>query len=43
MLFARTPAEVLDIVTLGGANGTGGFFPSGLNGFFGPSGTSQAG
>ena len=37
MLFARTPAQVLAIVTLGASNGQGGFFPQGLNGFFGPS------
>jgi len=30
--FARTPAEVLAIVTLGSANNRGGFFPKGLNG-----------
>ena len=28
----RTTAEVTAIVTLGGAGGKGGFFPSGLNG-----------
>ena len=39
MLFARTPAQVLSIVTLGASNGQGGFFPQGLNGFFGPSGS----
>ena len=37
MLFARTPAQVLSIVTLGASNGQGGFFPQGLNGFFGAS------
>lgn len=30
--FARTPAEVLAIVTLGSKNNKGGFFPDGLNG-----------
>ena len=30
--WARTPAEVISIVTAGGANGKGLFFPNGLNG-----------
>mmetsp|Transcript_13485 Transcript_13485/g.40797 ORF Transcript_13485/g.40797 Transcript_13485/m.40797 type:complete len:290 (-) Transcript_13485:2-871(-) len=33
--FSRTPAQVLSIVTLGSTNGTGGFFPMGLNGVIG--------
>jgi hypothetical protein len=32
LTFARTPAEVLAIVTLGSKNNKGGFFPNGLNG-----------
>ena len=42
LVFTRDPQQVLDIVTLGqGANG-GGFFPEGLNGFFGPQGDSAS-
>lgn len=33
LLFARTPAQVLAIVSLGGAMNKGGFFPNGLNGY----------
>lgn len=33
LLSPRTPAQVLSIVTLGGAGNKGGFFPNGLNGY----------
>lgn len=33
LLYSRTPAQVLAIVTLGGAGNKGGFFPNGLNGY----------
>jgi hypothetical protein len=32
IVFARTTTQVLKIVTLGGANNQGGFFPNGMNG-----------
>jgi hypothetical protein len=32
IVYSRTPAQVISIVTLGSTNGTGGFFPRGLNG-----------
>ena len=35
LVYTRTPAEVLAIVTLGSTNGRGGFFPDGLNGALG--------
>ncbi|MEW5318222.1 MAG: hypothetical protein WDW38_009461 [Sanguina aurantia] len=33
LLFSRTPAQVLAIVSLGGAGNKGGFFPNGMNGY----------
>lgn len=36
LAFARTPEQVIDIVTLGQGQKGGGLFPNGLNGFFGP-------
>lgn len=38
--YGRTPEEVLPIVYLGGTNG-GGFFPNGVNGYFGSSSSSK--
>lgn len=33
LLYSRTPAQVLSIVSLGGSGNKGGFFPNGLNGY----------
>ena len=41
MLIGRTPLQVLSLVTMGSANGAGGFYPQGLNGFFAPSATKD--
>ena len=43
MAFARTPKEVLNIVYLGSAlKSGGGFFPAGVNGYFGPQGAGSS-
>ena len=43
MAFARTPQEVLNIVYLGSAlKSGGGFFPAGVNGYFGPQGAGSS-
>ena len=34
LVYTRSPAQVLDIVTLGKGQSGGGFFPNGLNGYF---------
>jgi hypothetical protein len=39
-VFSRTVDQVLAIVYLGSADEPGGFFPKGVNGFFGPVRTS---
>ena len=41
--FARTPQQVLNIVYLGSPlTSGGGFFPSGVNGYFGPQGAGSS-
>ena len=39
--YSRTPEEVLEIVYLG-SSVKGGFFPNGVNGYFGPSGAGAS-
>lgn len=43
MLLGRTPLQVLSLVTMGSANGAGGFYPQGLYGFYAPSSTKSQG
>ena len=43
LAFARTPQQVLNIVYLGSPlTSGGGFFPSGVNGYFGPQGAGSS-
>ncbi|KAK9803513.1 hypothetical protein WJX73_000941 [Symbiochloris irregularis] len=43
LVYTRTPAEVIAIVTLGASNGRGGFFPDGLNGALGAASQTATG